>query len=93
MELSLDELSLDENGFVWLGDFKICRLTPWGLVEFYDRDKKRASKRGSHYVYTTPSVLYQLISIIEVQSNDNQDSGDEDTQSIETSSNHLNPSN
>lgn len=60
----MDEIEVDENGYVWLGGLKICRLTPWGLVEFYDRDKRRADRRGSHFVYTTPNELERIFTLI-----------------------------
>lgn len=60
----MDILEVDENGYVWLGDLKICRLTPWGFIEFFDRDKRRAERRGSHFVYSTPDELCKLFSSI-----------------------------
>lgn len=58
----MDRIVVDENGYVWVDKLKICRLTNWGCVEFFDRDKRRANYRGSHFVYAD---LEQLISILE----------------------------
>lgn len=68
----MDTLEVDENGYVWLGGLKICRLTLWGFIEFYDRDKRRAERRGSHFVYSTPSELCQLFSSIKKVSDETQ---------------------
>lgn len=54
-----NEIKVDENGYVWIGGVKICRLA-WGLVEFYDKDKRRSEVRGSSYVYVTPEKLHEV---------------------------------
>lgn len=52
---------VDENGFVWVGDLKVCRLTNMRMLEFYDRDRRRSEQRGSHFVYVTPERFAQVI--------------------------------
>ena len=57
----VDEITVDENGFLWVGGMKICRLTNIGMIEFYDRDRRRSEQRGSHYVYATLDRLTKAI--------------------------------
>lgn len=57
----MDDLEVDSYGFVWLGGVKICRVTSWDLIEFYDRDSRRSSRRGSSYVYVS---LYELLQVL-----------------------------
>ncbi len=56
----MDEVRVDENGFVWVGGLKVCRLTPWGLLEFFDRDRRRSEVRGSNFVYAKPGELCKI---------------------------------
>jgi hypothetical protein len=61
----MDEIEVDEYGFVWLGGLKIFRLTSWGLLEFYDRDRIRCDKRGSKFVYATPEQIAGILRLVE----------------------------
>lgn len=49
----MDTVEVDENGFVWIGGLKVCRIVVGGLIEFLDRDRRRSERRGSQFVYTT----------------------------------------
>jgi len=49
----MDTVEVDENGFVWIGGLKVCRIVVGGLIEFFDRDRRRSERRGSQFVYTT----------------------------------------
>jgi len=64
----MDEVRVDEHGYVWISGMKICRLTPWGSIEFYDRDKRRAEVRGSNFIYANPAHLCQIFSEISHES-------------------------
>lgn len=57
----MDKLTVDLNGYVWIDNLKVFRLTPWHLIEFYDRDRRRSEKRGSCFVYITPKDLHKLL--------------------------------
>ena len=57
----MDELTVDEYGFVYLGSVRICRITNEGALEFLDRSKLRSAGRGSNYVYVTPEAFYHFI--------------------------------
>jgi len=58
----LNKLRRDDRGFVWLDDLKICRVTPQGFIEFFDRDKLRAEARGTQFVYADAGTLCRLLS-------------------------------
>ncbi len=57
----MDELTVDEYGFVYLGAVRICRITNDGALEFLDRNKLRSAGRESRYVYATPEAFYHFI--------------------------------
>lgn len=57
----VDEITVDENGFVFVGGLKVCRLTNMQMLEFYDRDRRRSDERGSHFVYVTPERFAKAI--------------------------------
>ena len=57
----MDELTVDEYGFVYLGAVRICRITNDGALEFLDRSKLRSAGRGSNYVYITPDKFHHFI--------------------------------
>ena len=59
----MDDLEVDHLGYVWLGGVKICRVTSWDLIEFYDRDRKRSERRGSSFVYVSLYELTQVLSM------------------------------
>lgn len=58
----MDTVEVDENGFVWVGGLKVCRLVIGGLIEFFDRDRRRSERRGSQFVYTTLDELSLVLS-------------------------------
>lgn len=62
-----DNLTLDERGFLWLGDFRLpFRYLPdKGLFEFLDRDRRRSDSRGSRLVYVDVAQLLAIINICE----------------------------
>lgn len=58
----MDTVEVDENGFVWIGGLKVCRIVVGGLIEFFDRDRRRSERRGSQFVYTTLDDFSLVIS-------------------------------
>lgn len=60
-QMDMDELTVDEYGFVRLSGMKVCRITNDGRLEFRDGHRNRSRARGSHYVYATPEVFYRSI--------------------------------
>jgi len=68
----MDELSIDEYGFVYISGLKICRIAS-GYIEFFDRNKRRSEKRGSSFVYVTSIQLYSFLRRME-EANGNQKS-------------------
>lgn len=60
----MDEVKVDTNGYVWISGKKICRLTEWGQIEFYDGDKLRSSGRGSNFIYASAEKLIRIFSSI-----------------------------
>lgn len=77
----MDKISVDENGYVWVGGLKICRLTTWGCIEFFDRDKKRAERRGSHFVYANSVQLLQAFANSRQAASNEQIQGKEEERS------------
>lgn len=82
----MDMISVDDNGYVWVGGLKVFRLTNWGVVEFFDRDRRRALRRNSNFVYADTTDLIRIIlssertgSIEQIQSS----SGEEEAKSPE----------
>lgn len=59
----LDELEVDEAGYVWLGGMRICRIVVGGWIEFYDRNRIHSRIRGSPFVYTTPEELHRVLTL------------------------------
>ena len=59
--MGMDELTVDEYGFVYLSKMRVCRITNDGRLEFRDRQKPRSRLRGSHYVYVMPEAFYRFI--------------------------------
>lgn len=65
----MNDLRIDDTGFVWLSDMKIFRITPQGFVEFFDRDKKRAQERGTQFIYADAGTLCRILSREKVDAN------------------------
>lgn len=57
----MDELTVDEYGFVYLGTVRICRIANDGALEFLDSSRLRSNGRGSRYVYIAPDAFYHFI--------------------------------
>lgn len=57
----METLYIDDFGFVWLDNFKVCRITNQGDIEFFDRDRRRAERRGSAYIYISSTDLANFL--------------------------------
>jgi hypothetical protein len=60
----MDEIIVDDYGYVYVGGLKVFRLAVGDLVEFFDRNKRRSEKRGSSFVYVTPAQLCKFLESI-----------------------------
>ena len=46
----MDEIWIDEYGFVWLGEFRLPFRLVGDELEFVDKDRRRCHERGGRYV-------------------------------------------
>lgn len=55
------DLFVDGQGWLWYGDFRLpIRQTTAGKLQFFDKNRRRSSVRGSEYVEVDPAKFAGL---------------------------------
>jgi len=59
----MDELWIDDAGFVWSGNFRLPLRVDYerGVVEFFDKDKRRSYERGSRFVEIQATSMVEVL--------------------------------
>lgn len=65
----IDRVKRDARGFLYVDGVKICRVTPEGGLEFFDKDRRRAAQRGANCVQIT---IVELAAVVVPPETNNQ---------------------
>ena len=57
----IDEIYIDELGFVWVGDFRLPFRIIDHEVEFIDKDRRRCAERGERFVRIEAEELVRVL--------------------------------
>jgi hypothetical protein len=57
----MNDIYLDEQGFIWVDDFRLPFRLVGGELEFLDKDRRRCSERGERFVRVEAQELIEVL--------------------------------